>query len=169
MSCRFGHSPVYSYKKYLVLCRLRRGGSHKLGGLTRRKHMACQKPFRVVHLNRRNGLPTSWRVLGSYVRFFIILHVPPNSCTIMYSLLFEVNTLSLSLSLTAVLAVVLCFKTTPAYAMALSSTISTLTSTQPNSEKRLGDIPTHVLKRLTSKSRACVERLRACQLDRLDL
>ncbi|KAG2060781.1 hypothetical protein BDR06DRAFT_871606 [Suillus hirtellus] len=53
--------------------------------------------------------------------------------------------------------------------MALSSTIPTLTSTQPNSEKRLGDIPTHVLKRLTSKSRACVERLRTCQLDRPDL
>ncbi|KAG1905338.1 NUDIX hydrolase domain-like protein [Suillus fuscotomentosus] len=48
-------------------------------------------------------------------------------------------------------------------------TIPTLTSTQPNSEKRLGDIRTHVLKRLTSKSRACVERLRTCQLDRPDL
>lgn len=85
----------------------------------------------------------------------------------MYFPLFEVNTLSLSLGLTAVLVVVLCFKATPAYAMALSSTIPK--PTQPDSEKCLRDIPTHVLKRLTPKTRACVERLRTCQLDRPDL
>ncbi|KAG1740396.1 NUDIX hydrolase domain-like protein, partial [Suillus occidentalis] len=37
------------------------------------------------------------------------------------------------------------------------------------SEKCLRDIPTHVLKRLTPNTRACVERLRTCQLDRPDL
>jgi hypothetical protein len=82
----------------------------------------------------------------------------------MYSSLFEVNTLLVSLGLTAVLAGVLCLKATPAYVMALSSTIP-----KPNSEKCLRDIPTHVLKRLTPKSKACVERLRTCQLDRPDL
>lgn len=82
----------------------------------------------------------------------------------MYSSSFEVNTLLVSLGLTAVLAGVLCLKATPAYVMALSSTIP-----KPNSEKCLRDIPTHVLKRLTPKSKACVERLRTCQLDRPDL
>lgn len=85
----------------------------------------------------------------------------------MYSSLFEVNTLSLSLGLTAVLVVVLCFKVTPAYVMALSSTIPKLT--RPDSEKCLRGIPTYVLKRLTPNTRACVERLRTCQLDRPDL
>jgi len=82
----------------------------------------------------------------------------------MYSSLFEVNTLLVSLGLTAVLAGVLCLKATPAYVMALSSNIP-----KPDSEKCLRDIPTHVLKRLTPKSKACVERLRTCQLDRPDL
>ncbi|KAG1887187.1 NUDIX hydrolase domain-like protein, partial [Suillus subluteus] len=108
-------------------------------------------------------------MFGSLVRFFIILHVPPNYCTTMYSSLFEVNTLLVSLGITAVLAVVLCFKATPAYAMALSSTIPGHKPTQSDSEKYLRDIPTHVLKRLTPKSRACVEHLRTCQLDRPDL
>ncbi|KAG2030434.1 NUDIX hydrolase domain-like protein [Suillus americanus] len=53
--------------------------------------------------------------------------------------------------------------------MALSSTIPGHKPTQSDSEKYLRDIPTHVLKRLTPKSRACVERLRTCQLDRPDL
>ncbi|KAG1750236.1 hypothetical protein EDB19DRAFT_1679191 [Suillus lakei] len=87
----------------------------------------------------------------------------------MYSSLLrlEVDTLSLSLGLTAVLAVVLCFKVTPAYVMALSSTTSK--PTQLDSEKCLPDIPMHALKRLTPNSRACIERLRTCQLDRPDL
>lgn len=51
--------------------------------------------------------------------------------------------------------------------MALSSTTPKLT--QPHSEKCLRDIPIHVLKRLTPGTRACVERLRTCQLDRPDL
>ncbi|KAG1821529.1 NUDIX hydrolase domain-like protein [Suillus subaureus] len=51
--------------------------------------------------------------------------------------------------------------------MALSSIISK--PTQSDSENCLRDIPTHVLKRLTPKSRACVERLKTCQLDRPDL
>lgn len=82
----------------------------------------------------------------------------------MYSSSFEANTLLVSLGLTAVLAGVLCLKATPAYVMALSSNIP-----KPDSEKCLRDIPTHVLKRLTPKSKACVERLRTCQLDRPDL
>jgi hypothetical protein len=40
----------------------------------------------------------------------MILQVPPNSCTTIYSSLFEANTLSLSPSLTAVLAGVLHFE-----------------------------------------------------------
>lgn len=51
--------------------------------------------------------------------------------------------------------------------MAISSTIPK--PTQPDSERCLRDIPTHVLKRLTPKSRACIERLKTCQLDRPDL
>ncbi|KAG1723364.1 uncharacterized protein EDB91DRAFT_1173042 [Suillus paluster] len=81
----------------------------------------------------------------------------------------EVNTLLLGL--TAVLVVVLCFKVTPACVMALSSTIIPKPAPEADSdaEKCLRDIPTHVLKRLTPKSRACIERLRTCQLDRPDL
>jgi len=149
---------------YLIFCRLRRGGSHKLGELAWRKHRGL-RPFRIVHLNRRNGLPTGDSECSVPLSmFFINLQVLPKYFTTMYSSLFEVNTLLVSLGLTAVLAGVLCLKATPAYVMALSSNIP-----KPDSEKCLRDIPTHVLKRLTPKSKACVERLRTSQLDRPDL
>ncbi|KAG0692068.1 hypothetical protein DFH29DRAFT_1009454 [Suillus ampliporus] len=53
--------------------------------------------------------------------------------------------------------------------MALSSTIIPNSAPKADAEKCLRDIPTHALKRLTPKSRACIERLRTCQLDRPDL
>ncbi|KAG2076615.1 hypothetical protein BDR04DRAFT_1149064 [Suillus decipiens] len=51
--------------------------------------------------------------------------------------------------------------------MAISSTIPK--PIQPDSEKCLRDIPKHMLKCLTPKSRACIKRLNTCQLDRPDL
>ncbi|OJA16764.1 hypothetical protein AZE42_10376 [Rhizopogon vesiculosus] len=80
----------------------------------------------------------------------------------------ELDVNALYVGLTVLAMVVMCLKTYTMMALEFSeSTISPMANA--DLERLLRDIPAHALKPLTSKSKACIQRLRTCQIDRPDL